>query len=85
MEGNYGDHRSAAELNGRNYMWADHTDTQTEYVYPTQSNRSKIKDKLEDGLEKTKTVAATGFKKIKHGSTVGIHWIKQKYHKTTHK
>ncbi|KAK1433791.1 hypothetical protein QVD17_10708 [Tagetes erecta] len=85
MEGNYGDHRSAAELNNRNYMWADHTDTQTVYVVPTQSNRSKIKDKLEDGLEKTKAVASAGFKKMKHGSTLGFHWIKQKYHKTTHK
>ncbi|KAJ0814328.1 hypothetical protein HanPSC8_Chr17g0784351 [Helianthus annuus] len=82
MDGNYCDHRTAAELNRRDYIWADHTDTQAVYVVPTHSNHNKIKDKLEDGLEKTKVVVATGFKKIKQGSSVGFHWIKHKYQRT---
>ncbi|KAL7607248.1 hypothetical protein Lser_V15G17187 [Lactuca serriola] len=85
MDGNYSDQASATDLNRRNYLWADHTDTKTEYVYPTESRRSKIKDKLEDGFEKSKAVASTGLKKIKRGSSVGLHWIKHKYQKTTHK
>ncbi|KVI06377.1 hypothetical protein Ccrd_015298 [Cynara cardunculus var. scolymus] len=85
MEGNYRDHSSETELDRRYYLWADQSETKTEYVYPTQSSRSKIKDKLEDGFEKTKAVASTGLKKIKRGSTVGFHWMKHKYQKTTHK
>ncbi|KAL4556709.1 hypothetical protein LXL04_034866 [Taraxacum kok-saghyz] len=68
MEGNYSDHTSATDLNKRNYMWVDQYDTKTEYVHPTQSSRSKIKDKLEDGFEKSKAVASTGLKKIERGS-----------------
>ncbi|KAI3499380.1 hypothetical protein L1887_35179 [Cichorium endivia] len=85
MEGNYNDHTSATDLGRRNYLFADQSDTKTVYVYPTQSSRSTIKDKLEDGFEKSKAVASTGLKKIKRGSTVGFHWIKHKYQKTTHK
>ncbi|KAK1422332.1 hypothetical protein QVD17_25373 [Tagetes erecta] len=73
MEGNYNEYRSETELDGKFY------------VYPTNTNRSKIRVKLEDGFEKTKAVASTGFKKIKRGSTVGLDWIKHKYQKTTHK
>ncbi|KAK9063195.1 hypothetical protein SSX86_017065 [Deinandra increscens subsp. villosa] len=32
---------------------------------------------------KTKEVAVTGAKKVKHGASIGIQWIKDKYHKTT--
>ncbi|KAL8256959.1 hypothetical protein R6Q59_029000 [Mikania micrantha] len=71
MEGNY---RQA-------YEWADESDDKQVHVYPAKIKRSK----LEDGLEKTKAVASTGFRKIKRGSTVGFHWIKHKYRKTTHK
>lgn len=85
MERNYVDHSSEKELNNRNHMWDDQYDTQTVYVYPAYTNRSTIRDKLEDGFEKTKSVASSGFKKIKSGSSVGIHWIKNKYYKTTHK
>ena len=83
MEGNYSDHTSATDLNKRNYMWVDQYDTKMEYVHPTQSSRSKIKDKLEDGFEKSKAVASTGLKKIKRGSAVGFHWIEHKYQKPT--
>ncbi|KAI3759358.1 hypothetical protein L6452_07115 [Arctium lappa] len=72
MEGNYRDHSSETELDRRYYLWADQSDTKTQYVYPTQSNRSNIKDKIEDGFEKTKAAASTGFKKIKRGSTAAV-------------
>ncbi|KAD2806015.1 hypothetical protein E3N88_39392 [Mikania micrantha] len=55
MEGNY---RQA-------YEWADESDDKQVHVYPAKIKRSK----LEDGLEKTKAVASTGFRKIKRGST----------------
>ncbi|GKE00312.1 hypothetical protein Tco_1388295, partial [Tanacetum coccineum] len=71
MEGNYSDQRSAAELDKRFYLWDNQSDIKPVYVQPTHSSRSRVKDKLEDGLEKTKEVAATGFKKIKHGSSAG--------------
>ncbi|KAF5758535.1 hypothetical protein HanRHA438_Chr16g0742781 [Helianthus annuus] len=74
MEGNHNDRRSQ-------YVWDDESDAKQVHVYPAQVNRSRIRD----GLDKTKAVAATGFKKIKQGSTVGFHWIKHKYQKTTHK
>ncbi|KAK9048114.1 hypothetical protein SSX86_032923 [Deinandra increscens subsp. villosa] len=73
MEGRYN--------NDHNYVWADESDAKTVNVYPAHIKRSK----LEDGLEKTKDLASTGLRKIKRGSTVGFQWIKQKYHKTTHK
>ncbi|KAI3765776.1 hypothetical protein L2E82_15820 [Cichorium intybus] len=77
MEGNYNDHTSATDLGRRNYLFADQSDTKTVYVYPTQSSRSTIKDKLEDGFEKSKAVASTGLKKIKRGSTVGDKELQQ--------
>nr|GEU92850.1 hypothetical protein [Tanacetum cinerariifolium] len=83
--GNYSDQRSAAELDKRFYLWDNQSDIKPVYVQPTHSSRSRVKDKLEDGFEKTKEVAATGFKKIKHGSSAGFHWIKHKCQKTTHK
>ncbi|GAB2289935.1 hypothetical protein Dimus_024234, partial [Dionaea muscipula] len=41
--------------------------------------------KVEKGLLKTKDVAVVGMKRVKNGASVGFSWIKDKYHKTTHK
>ncbi|CAG7866750.1 unnamed protein product [Brassica rapa] len=37
------------------------------------------------GLDKTKALASSGFKKLKTGSAIGFRWVKDKYHKTTNK
>ncbi|CAK8566807.1 unnamed protein product [Lathyrus sativus] len=47
------------------------------------SNQSKKKSN--NVLGKTKTVASTGVKKLKEGTSVGLQWIKTKYNKTTNK
>ncbi|KAG7597550.1 hypothetical protein ISN44_As06g018990 [Arabidopsis suecica] len=49
------------------------------------SNTAKYKEKMGQGLDKTKAVASSGFKKLKTGSAIGFRWVKDKYHKTTHK
>ncbi|CAH8391064.1 unnamed protein product [Eruca vesicaria subsp. sativa] len=49
------------------------------------SNTAKYKEKLGQGLGKTKAVASSGFKKLKTGSALGFRWVKDKYHKTTNK
>ncbi|KAI3745269.1 hypothetical protein L1987_58379 [Smallanthus sonchifolius] len=54
--------------------WADQWDTKSEYANP----QNKKKNKVGDGFGKTKTVAITGMKKVKQGTSIGISWIKQK-------
>ncbi|KAG5019750.1 hypothetical protein AAZX31_06G177800 [Glycine max] len=61
--------------------WADQWDNGPDPV--TVSNESKKKNKKAFG--KTKAVASTGVKKLKEGTSVGLHWIKTKYHNTTQK
>lgn len=61
--------------------WADQWDTNSEYVYPQSKKSSTVKNKVGDGFGKTKTVAVTGMKKVKQGTSIGLHWIKQKYSK----
>ncbi|CAN6902708.1 unnamed protein product [Brassica oleracea] len=51
----------------------------------SNSNTAKYKEKFGHGLDKTKAVASSGFKKLKTGSAVGFRWVKDKYHKTTNK
>ncbi|ESQ34894.1 hypothetical protein EUTSA_v10009213mg [Eutrema salsugineum] len=51
----------------------------------SNSNTAKYKEKLGLGLDKTKAVASSGFKKLKNGSATGFRWVKDKYHKTTNK
>ncbi|CAI9266733.1 unnamed protein product [Lactuca saligna] len=71
--------------------WADQWDPEPEYYngYPgSKSNHGSgniIKSKVGEGFDKSKTVATTGMKKVKNGTTLGFRWIKDKYHKTTHK
>ncbi|KAI3513430.1 hypothetical protein L2E82_26752 [Cichorium intybus] len=45
----------------------------------------KYGKKVGEGFGKTKEVAATGAKKVKQGTSIGLQWIKDKYHKTTQK
>ncbi|KAG2321254.1 hypothetical protein Bca52824_014467 [Brassica carinata] len=51
----------------------------------SNSKTAKYKEKLGQGLDKTKAAASSGFKKLKTGSAVGFRWIKDKYHKITNK
>ncbi|CAI0398976.1 unnamed protein product [Linum tenue] len=83
-----------AGTNGSSYgtSWADQWDSGPDPVYHPDLQKTnngggaaKYKQKVGDGLGKTKTVALTGMKKVKQGSCVGFHWIKDKYQKTTQK
>ncbi|PON86076.1 CDP-diacylglycerol-glycerol-3-phosphate 3-phosphatidyltransferase [Trema orientale] len=70
--------------------WADQWDYNPDPVHdPKKSGASgsggKYKQKVGEGLVKTKAVASSGVKKVKEGTTVGFQWIKDKYHKTTQK
>ncbi|KAI3736765.1 hypothetical protein L2E82_26750 [Cichorium intybus] len=73
-------------LDNRYNSWADQWDPEPEYYNDYPGNKSSHgKSKVGEGLDKSKAVAATGMKKIKKGTTLGFYWIKEKYHKTTHK
>ncbi|KAJ1439011.1 hypothetical protein SESBI_02787 [Sesbania bispinosa] len=83
---------------GNNYnsygtSWADQWDDGPDPIMVGSNKKSnanggttaKYKEKFGEGVGKTKAVASTGFKKLKDGTSVGIHWIKTKYSKATHK
>ncbi|XP_015867943.1 uncharacterized protein LOC107405411 [Ziziphus jujuba] len=79
-------------MDSRETSWADqwdYSDPQPVTNSKTNShgggNTAKYKQKVGDGLVKTKAVASNGVKKVKDGASVGFQWIKQKYHNTTHK
>ncbi|XP_057419371.1 uncharacterized protein LOC130713610 [Lotus japonicus] len=83
MNGNY---------NSYGTSWADQWDDGPDPIMVGSNNKSngggattKYKEKLGEGLGKTKTVASSGIKKLKDGTSVGIHWIKTKYSKATQK
>nr|GMC56287.1 CDP-diacylglycerol-glycerol-3-phosphate 3-phosphatidyltransferase [Ipomoea batatas] len=71
--------------------WADQWDfnsdhsTSSKETKKSRSGNGGMKVKVGEGLVKTKAMAATGIKKAKHGTSVGLQWIKDKYHKTTQK
>lgn len=73
--------------------WADQWDNGPDPVYDTKKNSggngggsaTKYKQKVGEGLVKTKAVASTGVKKVKEGTSMGFQWIKGKYQKTTQK
>ncbi|KAK4744327.1 hypothetical protein SAY87_010639 [Trapa incisa] len=46
------------------------------------STAVKYKQKVGEGLGKTKTAASHGFKKVKEGTSAGFQWIKTKYKNT---
>ncbi|KAK7330444.1 hypothetical protein VNO77_24638 [Canavalia gladiata] len=79
-------------MEGNNYSsWADQWDDGPDPVVVgsnstnKNSTTAKYKQKLGDGFGKTKSVASTGMKKLKDGTSNGLHWIKTKYSKTTQK
>lgn len=63
--------------------WADQWDDGPDPV--SGSNQHKKKSNSNKVLGKTKTVASTGVKKLKEGTSVSLQWIKTKYSKTTQK
>ncbi|KAF5788654.1 hypothetical protein HanRHA438_Chr09g0373051 [Helianthus annuus] len=66
--------------------WADQWDHNPDPMpVSTKKTGGGIGKKVGDGFRKTKVVAATGAKKVKQGTSVGLRWIKDKYHKTTQK
>ncbi|KAK1373288.1 putative CDP-diacylglycerol--glycerol-3-phosphate 3-phosphatidyltransferase [Heracleum sosnowskyi] len=80
--------QSSMEL-GNNYKnsygtsWADQWDPKPEYPQESSSSSKKraATAMASKGLDKTKTVASTGVKKVKFG----FQWIKDKYHQKTKK
>ena len=70
--------------------WADQWDNGPDPVFVEANNSSggggvkaKYGKKVGEGLGKTKTAASRGVTKVKEGTSVGVQWIKDKYHKTT--
>ncbi|TKY55159.1 hypothetical protein E2542_SST19573 [Spatholobus suberectus] len=77
-------------MDGNNYsswadQWDDGPDPVTVGSKKSNGNTAKYKQKLGEGFGKTKAVASTGVKKLKDGTSVGLHWIKTKYSKATQK
>ena len=71
--------------------WADQWDNGPDPAYDAPKkgegagSGAKYKQKVGEGLGKTKAVASTGVKKVKEGTALGLQWIKHKCHKTTQK
>lgn len=70
--------------------WADQWDSGPDPVAidrktTTTGGTAKYKQKVGEGLGKTKGLAKTGVTKLKQGTSVGLNWIKTKYNNTTHK
>ncbi|XP_057472589.1 uncharacterized protein LOC130761129 [Actinidia eriantha] len=71
--------------------WADQWDNGPDPAYVELREigdggvKAKYGNKVGEGLGKTKAVASSGARKVKEGTSVGVQWIKDKYHKTTHK
>nr|GMD27631.1 CDP-diacylglycerol-glycerol-3-phosphate 3-phosphatidyltransferase [Ipomoea batatas] len=72
--------------------WADQWDPEPLYHSNDRRNgggssasSSKVSGKMGETLDKTKAVASTGVKKVKAGASAGLHWIKDKYHKSKQK
>lgn len=69
--------------------WADQWDygSPVRATDPKKSGgaTAKYSKKVGEGFGKTKAVASTGVRKVKEGASVGFHWIKDKYQKTTQK
>ena len=73
--------------------WADQFDNgpSPSHVEPNEigeeGGRGGVKAKygktVGEGLGKTKAVASSGSRKVKEGTSAGVQWIKDKYHKTT--
>lgn len=67
--------------------WADQWDDGPDPIMVGSNKKgngttTKYKEKFGEGVgSKTKAVASTGMKKLKEGTSVGLHWIKTKYSK----
>lgn len=62
--------------------WADQWDYDQDSVPRHQGKKkSSNSKKVGDGFDKTKSVASTGFVKVKKGTSLGFNWIKDKYDK----
>ncbi|KAI6675321.1 hypothetical protein NL676_003227 [Syzygium grande] len=82
------------EANHESSTWADQWD-HTPGPDPNPAHGSKrlggstrtdrYKQKVGDGLVKTKTAASHGVQKVKEGTAVGFRWIKDKYQRTARK
>ncbi|PSR96674.1 50S ribosomal protein [Actinidia chinensis var. chinensis] len=74
-------------------QWADHLDNgpAPAHVEPNEIGeaggrggvKAKYGKKVGEGLGKTKAVASSGARKVKEGTSAGVQWIKDKYHKAT--
>lgn len=71
------------EMDSHGTSWADQWDDGPDPL--NGSNQSKKKSNKDKVLDKTKTVASSGVKKLKEGTSVSLQWIKTKYNKTTQK
>lgn len=71
--------------------WADQWDNGPDPDYSGDQNKkgaaatTNYKQKVGEGLGKTKSVASNGVKKVKESTTVGFQWIKSKCQKTPQK
>ncbi|CAA6670604.1 unnamed protein product [Spirodela intermedia] len=67
--------------NGSSYgtSWADQWDYGQDAARASNGAGGKS-GKKSAALEKTKAVASTTLKKAKHGTSLGLQWIKEKYH-----
>ncbi|KAG5522886.1 hypothetical protein RHGRI_034884 [Rhododendron griersonianum] len=67
--------------------WADQWDSGPDPLAipaePKKGGGGGVGKKVEEGLGKTKAVASSGVRKVKEGTSGGLRWIKDKYHKTT--
>ncbi|KAG6589470.1 Alpha-N-acetylglucosaminidase, partial [Cucurbita argyrosperma subsp. sororia] len=86
--------RSVKSMAGNgSYDWADQWDYSDSKDVVTENTKksgggnttTKYKQKVGEGLGKTKAVASNGVKKVKEGTSLGFQWIKDKYNKTAHK
>ncbi|XP_054820593.1 uncharacterized protein LOC129319514 [Prosopis cineraria] len=66
-------------------QWDNNPDPATVDAKNNHTGTAKYKQKVGEGLGKTKAVAKTGMSKLKEGTSVGLNWIKTKYNKTSHK
>ncbi|ONI08467.1 hypothetical protein PRUPE_5G179600 [Prunus persica] len=73
------------KANNYEASWADQWDYNSNSSYPVVvkggGTTAKCKQKVGEGLVKTKAVASTGAKKVKEGASAGFQWIKQKCQK----
>ncbi|GKB69364.1 TMV resistance protein N [Tanacetum coccineum] len=73
-------------LDNRYNSWADQWDSEPEYYNGYSGSKSgNSKNKVAEGFGKSKAAATTGIKKVTKGTTLGLHWIKEKCHKTSRK